>query len=122
MKGVFIGNFNKLLANFGKMQSHVLVKLFQNYCCSFYGSVLWKQDDGVKANICTEWNKALQRVWHLPYSARTCMLSPLNGQCHIFDQFNVRFVKFYNRMLKYENTIVNFIAKLTKFIYNGSLT
>ncbi len=51
-KGVFIRRFNKLLDNFGKMQSHVLVKLFQN-CCSFYSSVLWKRDDGFFKNICT---------------------------------------------------------------------
>ncbi len=43
------------------MLSQVLVKLFQNYCCSFYGSVLWKQDE-VFLNICTEWNKALRRA------------------------------------------------------------
>ncbi len=63
----------------------------------------------------------LRRVWHLPYSACTCMLGPLNGHCHIFDQFNVIFLKFYNHMLKCENTIVNFIAKFAQVNYNGSL-
>ncbi len=53
--------------------------------------------------------------------ARTCMLGPLNGQCYIFDKFNVRFVKFNNRMLKCENTIVNIIAKLAQINYNESL-
>ena len=120
-KGVFIGSLNKLLANFGKLQSYVLVKLFQNYCCSFYGSVLWKREDGLFKDICTEWNKALRRVWHLPYTAHTCMLGPLNGKCHISDQLNVRFVKFYNRMVKCDNKIVNFIANLAKVNYNGFL-
>ncbi len=83
----------------------------------FYGS----QMIGFKNKICTEWNKALRKVWHLPYSARTCMPGPLNGQCHSFDQFNIRFVKFYNRMIKWENTIVNFIAKLAEVNYNGFL-
>ncbi len=49
------------------------------------------------------------------------MLGPLDGQCHIFDQINVGFLKFYNRMLKCENAIVNFIAKLAQVNYNGSL-
>ncbi len=39
-----------------------------------------------------------------------------------FYQFNVRFIKFYNRMLKCENPIVNFIAKLAQVNYNGSLS
>ncbi len=38
-KGVFIGSFNKLLTNFGNMQLLI-------YCYSFYGSDLWKRDDG----------------------------------------------------------------------------
>ncbi len=49
------------------------------------------------------------------------MLGRLKGQCHIFYQFNVRFVKFYNYMLKCEKTIVNFKAKLDQVNYNGSL-
>ncbi len=51
----------------------------------------------------------------------TCMLRLFNGQCHIFYQFNVRSVKFYNCMLKCENTIVNFRTKLVQVNYNGSL-
>ncbi len=90
--GVLIGSFNKLLANCDKIQSHVHVKLFQNYFYSFYSFVLWKQDDRFFLNICTECNKAIRRVWHLPYSARICMLNPVNRRCHIFDQFNVRFM------------------------------
>ena len=36
-----IGSVNKLLGSYGKIQSNVLCKLFQIYCCSFYGSELW---------------------------------------------------------------------------------
>ncbi len=36
-------------------------------------------------------------------------------------RFNVRFVTFYNRMLKCKNSIVYFIAKLAHVNYNGSL-
>ncbi len=37
----------------------------------------------------------------------------------ILFMFNVRFVKFYNRMLKCENRIVNFIDDLAQVNYNG---
>ncbi len=49
------------------------------------------------------------------------MLVTLNGQCHIVDQFNVRFVKFYNCMLKYENTIVKltFVLKAAPVMFQA---
>ncbi len=72
-------------------------------------AVLWKRDDGVFKGICTEWNKALRKVWLLPYaySARTCMLGPLDGQCYISNQLNVRFVTFYNHILKLPSLFIN---------------
>ncbi len=123
-RGVFIGNVNKLFCNFGKLQSDVLVKLFQSYCCSFYGAVLWKRNTDKFKDICVEWNKAVRKVWRLPYMAHTNILGPLNGQLHISDQFAVRFVKFYMRMVNSKNTLVNFISRMANdnrsgFIYKN---
>ncbi len=33
-----------MFSNFENVQSAVLLKLFQRYCCSFYGCTLWKLD------------------------------------------------------------------------------
>ena len=118
-KYTFIGSVNKLLHIFGCLQSHVLVKLFQNYCCSFYGSVLWKQNDSAIHDICIEWNKALRKVWRLPNTAHTAMLGPLNNQCHISDQLSMRFMKFYDRMHRCDNDLVNFMANVAKHNHNG---
>ena len=82
-KGHFVGSVNKLIANYSKLQSNVLCKLFQRYCTSFYGCVLWNLNDAIRNDICIEWNKAARRVWRLPYTAHTNMLGPLSGQCHI---------------------------------------
>ena len=38
----FIGYFNKLLGNFGELNPDTIGTLFKSYCCSFYGSFLWK--------------------------------------------------------------------------------
>ncbi len=37
-----------------KLQSDVFVKLFQNYSCSYDGSVLWKHEDRYFKDICTK--------------------------------------------------------------------
>ncbi len=86
-KGAFIGNVNKLFCNFGKLQSEVLIKLFQNYCCSFYGSVLWKQECDKFKEMCVAWNKAVRRIWRLPYIAHTNILGPLNSKNAIIVNF-----------------------------------
>ena len=39
---MFIGYVNKLRSNYDTLQPHILINLFKSYCCSFYGSMLWK--------------------------------------------------------------------------------
>ena len=41
-RSMFIGYVNKLRSNYGNLQHTVLMNLFKSYCCSFYGSILWK--------------------------------------------------------------------------------
>ena len=41
-KSLFIGYVNKLRSNFEMLKSNVSINLFKSYCCSFYGSHLWK--------------------------------------------------------------------------------
>ena len=38
----FIDYVNKLIVNFGHLQGNVLNKLFKLYCCSLYGSQMWR--------------------------------------------------------------------------------
>ena len=38
----FIGQFNNLKSKFGFIQPDIFSNLFKSYCCSFYGSFLWK--------------------------------------------------------------------------------
>ena len=69
--GHYIINVNKLMSNYSSLQSHVLIKLFQNSCCSFYGATLWNFNTSVYESLCVAWNKALRRVWRLPYNYDT---------------------------------------------------
>ncbi len=107
------------MTNFSQMQSLVVVKLFQNYCCSFYGCFMEGRWWMFLKHICTDWTEAVRTVWHFPVP--TCMMCTLNGQYHIFDQFNVRVVKFYNLMyicmtvFLYMNKWLIIIIMTTKF-------
>ena len=87
--------------------------------CSFYGATLWNFNTPVYESLCVAWNKASRRVWRLPYMTHTCLLGPLNGQIHIADQLNIRFIKFVNRMVHSCNPIVSFIGKYSAIYGNG---
>ena len=103
-KSIFIGQVNKLCANFGCLQMSVLVSLCKTYCCTFYGSQMWESQS--TNMVCTSWNKGVRRILNLPHDAHTWLLGPLLKQNHIKKQFIVRSLRFLFCMLKSHNGIV----------------
>ena len=61
-KFFFIGYVNKLMANYGRLQTNVLINLFKSYCCSFYGSHLWKFNSTGFDKCCKSWNIAVRKL------------------------------------------------------------
>ena len=69
------------MAEFGSLSTIVKNKLFNQYCCAFYGSQLWPLwQNSVNSIICTKWRTALRRIWHLAYATH-CALVPLIAEC-----------------------------------------
>ena len=98
-KSIFIGQVNKLCANFGCLQTSVLVCLFKNYWCTFYGSQMWQINSQSISSVCTSWNKGVRRILNLPHDAHTWLFDPLLKQNHIKKQFIVRTLRFLFCML-----------------------
>ena len=61
-KSSFWKSFNILIAEFGKLSPFVISKLFNQYCCSFYGSPLWSISGTVVQALCVDWRKALRSI------------------------------------------------------------
>ena len=85
---LFIAYFNKMMANYSSLQPTVLINLFKSYCCSFYGSPLWKLnstgfENVVKLGILQFVNCCIYHLKHIP----TWILCPLIGQRHISTVF-----------------------------------
>ena len=87
---MFIGYVNKLRSNYDTLQPHILINLFQSYCCSFYGSMLWKYNSEGFDKICKSWNIAIRTLLRLPFNIHTRYLGPLIGQQHIRTQLYIR--------------------------------
>ena len=88
-KSKFIGYVNKLRSTYGNLQSDILMNLFKSYCCSFYGSILWKFNFVGFDKICKSLNTTIRTLLHLPYNTHTCYLGPLIDQLHIRSQLYI---------------------------------
>ena len=106
-RSMFIGYVNKLRCNYGKVQYNVLINLFKSYCCSFYGSQLWRFNSNGFDKCCKAWNTAVRILLNLPYNAHTWILGPLLSQSNIRDQFYIRNFK----LLWYASRSHNIIIK-----------
>ena len=102
-KCIFIGQVNKLCANFGCLQMSVLIRLFKTNCCTFYGSQMWQINSQSINSVCTSWNKGVRRILNLPHDVYKWLLSPLTKQNRIKIQFIVRTLRFLFCMLKSQN-------------------
>ena len=94
-------------SNFGKLQSKVLINLFKSYCCSFYGSHLWKFNSTGFDKCCKAWNIAIRKLLELSYNAHVYLLGPLVRQINIRGQFYVRNYRFLWNAFHSRNHIVS---------------
>jgi len=81
-RGLFTASVNKLLGNYGGVQTNILCKFLRSYCCSFYGSQLWDLNSKGFRSCCIQWNKAVRKLFRLPYRTHTWLLGPLIDQPH----------------------------------------
>ena len=71
--------FRSVIGLFAKFKSvlisnDVASKLFQIYCCWFYGSQLSNLSSSYFNGICTAWNKAICRIFHLLFTTHRFVL------------------------------------------------
>ena len=118
---IFNGSVNKLIGNFGGIQTDILCKLYSSYCCSFYGSQIWCMNSHGFASCCIQWNKAVRKILKLPYRCHSWLLGPLMQQCHISAQLHVKTIKFIYQMLMNSNSIVAYIARRGCMFSNSPL-
>ena len=107
----FWKSFNIFHSDFGHVRADIKNKLFQQYCCSFYGSPLWKLDSNSVNDICIAWRKSLRMLWNVPYMTHCYIVEGLAGSAPLQDQLGHRFVKFFKKCQKSTNDIVSFVIK-----------
>ena len=106
-KGHFIASVNWFVSHFsGQVPLDCYIRLFQTYCSSHYGSVLWQLNGRGFNSFCISWNKGVRRVLGIPYKTHTALLGPIIDSCHVSIVLVKRFCKFVDSMLTSDNEIV----------------
>ena len=88
------------MANYGRLQTSVLINLYKSYCFSFYGSHLWNFNSNI------------------PFNTHVCILGPLIKQNNLRMQ-----LQFHNfQFLLYVFNLTNDIVKtcIQSAIYNSN--
>ena len=81
----FIGYFYKMMSHYSNWQPDVLCRLLKSYFYSIYGSFLWQYNYKGFEKMCIAWNKAVRKMYSLPYDRPThrWMLGQLTNPRHI---------------------------------------
>ncbi len=83
-----------------------------SYCCHLYESQAWCFADKSVGNITIAWNKAVRKIWKLPYDSHRVLLCGLNNGQHFGDYIFKGFCKMYDCMLKSTNSILSFLFSM----------
>ena len=108
----FYGSVNNLYAKFKGILNNpdVASKLFYAHCCSFYGSQQWDLSSKSFDDICTAWQKAVRRIFNLPYRTYRYLLPYVVGCEHIRDNLISRCKNFFDSLMSSSNAIVQLLA------------
>jgi len=112
-KSSFWRFFNLFMSDLGHIYSFLKCKLFQQYCCSFYGSPLWELNSDATNDICIAWRKALRMLWGLHPMTHCNILCVLSNFRPLELQLKYRFICFFKKCLNHDNIIVKDVALLT---------
>ena len=96
-------------------------KLFNSYCMAWYGSQILDLSGAHIQKVCTGWNKAVRKIWHLPYRTHCSLLPHLMQTVNMNSELVCRYVKLYDNMCKCNNINVYYTAKYAKYNVHGPL-
>ena len=112
-KNNFWKQFNMVIANFGQLHSFIEIKLFRQFCCSFYGSPLWYLNGAAVQSLCVGWRKSLRSLWRVhPRTHCDVIMAALSDQIPLMTILQKRFISFISKCLSSSNSIVNLISHL----------
>jgi hypothetical protein len=106
-----IGQINKVLYNFRKVDCQTKTRLVKAYCTSFYGAELWDLSQSNIESLCIAWRKGIRRVWQLPNTTHSALIPYLSDTLPLLDMFYLRMLNFVYRCLRSASPLITFLAR-----------
>jgi hypothetical protein len=110
-RNILIGQINKLLCQFGKLDIVTKNRLFTVYCSSHYGAELWDLDCNALAAYGAAWRTGLRRIWRLPRNAHGDLVALVSMTIPMHDIVQQRFLNFVLGCLKSPNKLPEYIIR-----------
>ena len=104
--------FNMFIANFGQLFSFIKIKLFSQFCCSFYGSPLWYLNGCAVQSLCVGWRKSSRSLKRVHPRTHRDVIMSLSELILLMATLQKRFIGFILKCLSSSNSIVNLISHL----------
>jgi hypothetical protein len=108
----FIWRVNGLCMRYQDAVPQVKMFLLNSYCCHFYGSQARSYSDKNVDSLVTAWNRAVRKIWNLPYDSHRILLCALNNGSNALDYIYRRFCKMYTCMAQSQNTKLSFLIRM----------
>lgn len=109
-RAVFIGQVNNIICYFGRLSALVKQKLFNSFCTSFFGCVLWRLDHDAIGALYVAWRQAIRRIWSLPNTAHCDLLPYLCNSFPLPEEISKRVFDFINRCTTHQSALVRGIV------------
>ena len=103
------------------VSGNVKGRLLQTYCGSWYGCQTWDLTSKSAHQMNIEWNKAVRRTLHVPYTTHTKLLPLLVLGKSFTGQHKSRISKFIQSFLGSSNTSVVLIGETARHRCSGAL-
>ena len=97
-RGQFIAKIHSLNQEFYFADSTVLIKLYNLYATSIYGSNLWNLFSNDVFRIYSSWNSAVRTVFKLPNTCHRYFIEPVSQSSHLMTMFCSRFVSYISSL------------------------
>ena len=97
---------NMFIANFWQLYCCIKIKLFSQFCCSFYGSPLWHLNGAAVHSLCVGWRKLLRSLWGVQRTTHCNVIMVLSNQIPLIVTLQNRFIRFMSKCLSSSNCIL----------------
>ena len=87
----FWRHFTMFMSNFSSLSASMRNALFNQFCCSFYGSPLWLLTSGSVQSLCINWRKALRSLWKLSPRTHCDIITALSQNMPLIVNLEKRF-------------------------------